>query len=60
MAKVIWIAVHKDEPTNREVSLTEPSDKYTTLWNELAGNEVDYSAEWKEYLLIPIERDTPF
>lgn len=55
-AKRIWIATHKDEPYNRDVSFTDPMDSAIILHSDFTDGDTDY-AEYKEYLLIEIDTE---
>ena len=55
-ARKIWVAEHKDEPGNREVSFSEPRDQYVYIPSRNISGSDDY-AEWVEYVIIPVEAD---
>jgi hypothetical protein len=52
-AKKIWIAIHSKDPTNYEVSLTEPGEDGIYLYSTHDDYDDDY-APYKEYLVIEI------
>lgn len=53
-ATKIWIAVHPDQPANKEVSFTDPFDSGTHINSDFDDNN-DAWAEWVEYACIPLE-----
>lgn len=49
----IWIAVHPDEPSNKDVQFIEPSEKGTFIDSERIDGNGEY-VEYVEYVCLPI------
>lgn len=53
-AKMIWIAVHPDEPDNVEVSFIKPEYSQALIHPDMNFNTEEY-CEYKQYVCIEVE-----